>query len=97
MELSEIIDRLKPLEPQQIILFGSRAKGDAGAQSDFDIAVIKETNQPFHERLIEARRLLRTTTPIDLFVFTKKEMEASKEENPFIHEIVSTGKVVYGK
>ncbi len=94
--IDEIVECLKTLEPEKIILFGSRASGDALQDSDIDIALIKETSLPFHERLIEARRLLRTTRPVDLFIFTNAEVEANKESNPFIREIIKTGKVIYG-
>lgn len=97
MNLQEIVEQLKTLKPEKIILFGSQATGEALEGSDTDIALVKDTTLPFHERLIEARRLLRTTTPIDLFIFTNEEIEANKEENPFIREILKSGKIIYGE
>ncbi len=95
MDIGELIERIKPFQPKKIILFGSRAYGTAGMESDFDIAIIKNTSQLFHDRLIDVRRLVRTTTPIDFFVFTEQEIESKRQHNPFIAEIVSRGKVVY--
>ncbi|MCL5429364.1 MAG: nucleotidyltransferase domain-containing protein [Chloroflexi bacterium] len=97
MDILEIIEQLKTLEPEKIILFGSQAGGEAGLESDIDIAIITETDKPFHERLIEARRLIRSTVPLDLFIFTNKEIEESQVHNPFIRDIVRRGKVVYGE
>lgn len=94
--VEEIVDRLKALHPEKIILFGSQASGETDSESDLDIVVIKETSLPFHERLIEARKLLRTTRPVDVFVFTNAEVEENGKDNPFIQEIVTSGKVVYG-
>lgn len=96
MNFNDIISALKTYHPQKIILFGSRAAGTNTPTSDYDIALIKDTDQPFHERIIEARRLLRTILPIDLFVFTPKELEDKKTTNYLISKILSTGKVIYG-
>ncbi len=38
----EIIERLKPLDPQKIILFGSYAYGTPTQESDIDLFLLKE-------------------------------------------------------
>lgn len=76
-------------------MFGSQIYGKPTRDSDFDVAVIKDTDKPYHERLIEIRRLVRTTTPIDWFVFTEQELQTTKDTNPFVAEILDKGKVVY--
>jgi predicted nucleotidyltransferase len=41
--LNEIIKRIvEEVEPDKIILFGSRAKGEEKEESDYDICVLKE-------------------------------------------------------
>jgi predicted nucleotidyltransferase len=95
MTLEGIISSLMPLHPKKIILFGSRASGVQDGGSDYDIAVIAETDSPFHERFIQARRLLRTTDAFDLFVFTEEEINRAKDHNPFVAEIITKGIVVY--
>lgn len=96
MTLDDLVASLKAYNPQKIILFGSRAAGNETSTSDYDIALIKNTDKPFHERVIEARRLLRTPVSVDLFVFTPQELEEKKTTNYLISEILSTGKVIYG-
>jgi predicted nucleotidyltransferase len=49
--LEELINLLKPYDPEKIILFGSRARGEADSYSDYDVVVIKTTDRPFLERL----------------------------------------------
>jgi len=49
--LAALLDALKAYHPQKIILFGSAARGEADAESDLDLLVIKETREPFVERL----------------------------------------------
>lgn len=95
MDVYELVEKLKLYDPKKIILFGSRAYGNPSEDSDIDIAIIKNTTKSFHERLIDLRRLVRTTTPIDFFVFTEKEIAAKKDTNPFLEEILRKGRVVY--
>lgn len=96
MDIQSVIAAFKPYFPQKIILFGSRVHGDARADSDWDIALIKDTTEPYHDRVIAARRLLRTTVPVDVFVFTQQEVQEKMTTNPLIREIMTTGKVIYG-
>ena len=49
LELQRIVERIaEALEPEQIILFGSRARGDARLDSDADLLVITKEGDP-HE------------------------------------------------
>lgn len=98
-QVADITSRIKSLYgPKKIILFGSYAHGNPSEGSDVDLAVIVDhTSKPYHQRLIELRRLVRTTIPIDFFVFTQREIEKLAPENPFIQEILKTGKIVYAK
>ena len=38
--LNRLVRLLQNYEPEQIILFGSRARGEADEQSDYDVVVI---------------------------------------------------------
>lgn len=95
--LSKIVSDLKKYSPEKIILFGSRARGEADEFSDFDILVLKETEKRFLERLREATLLLRNTLPpVNLFVYNRKEFKNMKQvKNPFIERVLKEGKVVY--
>ena|SRR3989344_5361942 len=95
MNVQELVDQIRPFKPQRIILFGSQVYGKPRPDSDFDVAIVKNTDIPFHDRLVEIRKLVRTTTPIDFFVFTESELASAKHTNPFVAEIVTKGKVIY--
>ncbi len=86
---------------EKIILFGSRARGDAGKDSDFDLVVIKKTKTPFLKRMRDVAKILsdaRITQSADVLVYTPEEFDAlSKRWNPFFHRILKEGKIVYGK
>lgn len=91
-----IINQLKSYRPEKIILFGSYAYGQPEEDSDVDLLVIKKTRDHFHERQKKARILLKTTTPVDIFIFTPEEFEKAKQSNLLIKEAVEMGKTVYG-
>lgn len=93
--IDQILLDVKKYQPEKVILFGSQADGTANKNSDYDIAIIKDTNKPYRERLIEVRKIVRTTTPIDFFVFNRNEINKYKDINPMIGEIMTRGKVLY--
>lgn len=78
--LGEIVAVLKPYDPQRIILFGSRARGEADEQSDYDIVLIKRTERPFVERLRDmVPYLVQLRRPVDILVYTPEEFEQMSE------------------
>lgn len=90
-----LVNRLRAYQPQRVMLFGSMARGDARQNSDVDLAIIKDTNELFYRRARDVRKLLRSKTPLDVFVFTPQEYEQAKKTNPFVAEIDRTGTVIY--
>lgn len=91
----QILEKVKEYKPKKVILFGSQAYGTPNKDSDYDIAIIKNTNKPYRERLIDVRKLVRMTTPIDFFVFTQSEIDKYRISNPMVNEIMTKGKVIY--
>ncbi len=82
-ELHEVIQRLvRSLQPEQIYLFGSYARGtQIPGQSDIDLLVIvPASNLPRHQ--LEARSydsLWGLTTPVELVVLTREEFDATSQ------------------
>jgi predicted nucleotidyltransferase len=83
--------------PEKIILFGSFANGNPDENSDLDLFIIKDTKLSRPERTVQVRKLLYgARIPIDLIVYTPKEIEESKENRfSFVHEVLKTGKTLY--
>ncbi|MDO8687671.1 MAG: nucleotidyltransferase domain-containing protein [Dehalococcoidales bacterium] len=96
MDLTSLIDSLKIMNPERIILFGSYAYGTPEVDSDVDLLVIMETLDPFHRRIQKLRPLLPRNKAVDLIVLTPEEYQQSKSTNPLVKEIAEKGKVVYG-
>lgn len=76
--LAEIVQRLvRAVDPDRIILFGSRARGDAAADSDLDLLLVKASDAPPHRRPIPAYRALSgMRIPLDILWYTPEEIEA---------------------
>ena len=81
----------KALDPVEIILFGSRAKGDFYKNADFDFAVDKEkVNIRQHRKMIEKINKVTGLYKVDI-VYLNRIDKAFKEI------IQKTGKVIYEK
>jgi predicted nucleotidyltransferase len=80
--LLEVLKRLTALlAPDRIYLFGSRARGDANADSDYDLFVVVHASQlPRYRREQEAfRALCGLGVSTDVIVFTRDEFERGKK------------------
>jgi predicted nucleotidyltransferase len=98
---NQIVQALKPLDPEKVILFGSYAYGTPHKDSDIDLYIVTKddfTPQNFREKsqifLKYARKLydLEKEFPIDLIVHTKQMNEKWIELNRIgIKEILEKG------
>ena len=78
--LAELVRILKPYEPERIIPFGSRARGEQDAHSDYDLVVIKRTDRPFLERLRDmVPFLVQFGRPAEILVYTPEEFDRMGE------------------
>ena len=88
-------------DPEQVILFGSHARGDAGPESDVDLIVVEA--EPFGPgrdvRLEEAR--LRRALPVfdvsvDILVFSRDDVDYWRDSlNHVLARALREGKVLY--
>ena len=83
--------------PEKIILFGSRARGDARPESDFDFLVVEHSGRPRYERAVPYFSALAGLFPEeDVVVWTPEEIEAwSQVPNHFITKAYREGVVLY--
>jgi predicted nucleotidyltransferase len=94
--LDALLEALQRYQPQRVILFGSAARGEADADSDLDVLVIKDTPEPFVQRLEAMARLCPPGVHADILVYTPEELRRMIDDgNPFILRALDEGKVIY--
>lgn len=96
--LEEAVDRIRSAgSPLRIVLFGSRAHGDARPDSDLDLLIVEESDLPRHKRSGRYRRALLGLFPSkDIVVWTPAEIaEWQGVPNAFITSILAEGKTLY--
>jgi len=84
-------------EPQKIVLFGSRARGDARADSDYDLLLVEPSVLPRHKRAARYRRALTGLAGAkDILVWTPEEVAQWRDvPNAFVTAAVQEGVVLY--
>jgi predicted nucleotidyltransferase len=84
-------------QPGKLNLFGSRARGNARPDSDLDVLVIKQSDEPGYRRDTPLYLALAgLNAPVDFMVYTPEEVrEWRAVSQAFITTAVREGKVVY--
>ena len=96
--LERVVQRIVvTAQPEKIILFGSRARGDDRPDSDIDILVIQESAEPGYRRDAALYLALAgLNAPVDVITYTPEEIsDWSAVPQAFITTVVREGKVVY--
>jgi|YelNatPaOPRAMG01_1025707.scaffolds.fasta_scaffold00501_26 predicted nucleotidyltransferase len=96
--LQEIVRKIVAhCHPRRIILFGSRARGEARSDSDVDLLVEMETTEPMLIRQQKIHSLFRGRRwGLDLLVFTPEEIAQRRTSlASIVGEIEREGRVLY--
>lgn len=98
--LQHITQRIvEAVDPERIILFGSRAKDTATEHSDIDLCVIADMEGSHHERNVRLQKLFpHRDFSMDVFAFTAEEFDQQKElVNHLCYYVDRDGKVLYDR
>jgi uncharacterized protein len=100
--LDEMVDTLvQEIAPEQIYLFGSRARGNARPDSDIDLLIVESepfgTNRSRRQELARIRRALsRFQVPKDILVYSRDEIAKWQHAvNHIISRCLREGKLLY--
>lgn len=98
-----LVSALVEPEVERILLFGSRARGDAGPHSDLDLLIVRRTGERFLARIGAAYQCLANAAvhlgvDVDVLVYTPEEYQRMLDEgNPLVTRAQREGKVLYEK
>ena len=83
--------------PRRVVLFGSRARGNARPDSDLDLLIIEDSDQPRYRRAPRYLRALVGLFPSkDVLVWTPAEVEGwSGVPNAFVTAALREGRTLY--
>lgn len=94
---------VREVSPEAIILFGSRARGDARADSDVDLLIVEtEPFSPQRSRRKEAARLYMALRGLaiskDILLYSRDEFEHWKNSmNHVVGRAFREGKILHGR
>jgi predicted nucleotidyltransferase len=97
-QIPEITQRIvQTSHPEKIILFGSYARGNFGADSDLDLLIIVPGIKHPRQESIRVRRALRgMLAPVDIVVATPEQITRLGNVSGLIYRAaLSEGKVLY--
>lgn len=96
--LDETIKRIKTVvQPKQIILFGSAARGEMGKDSDIDLLIVAPSGT--HRRKTAQniyRNMIGVGFAADIIVVTEDDIKQYRDHpGMIIHQALEEGKVLY--
>ena len=93
-EIKSFIQRVRGrFEPEKIILFGSRARGDNLRESDYDLIIVSKEFEKWgmHERIVKVLELQRVRADVELICLTPKEFEEQSKSITTVREALKEG------
>lgn len=89
-----LLDSIKKrFKPEKIILFGSRAKGYALKESDYDLLVVSVAfaKVDMYQRMVDIYHLQTVPITVDVICLTPKEFDERKRSIGIIHDAIKEG------
>jgi predicted nucleotidyltransferase len=95
--VKEAVRRIvETVQPQQVILFGSVARGDSAPDSDIDLLVVKHCKQRREVAGRIYRALIGVGRAVDVVVVTPEDVERYRQSRSMvIAPALQEGRVVY--
>ncbi len=85
-DLQEFVKKVtEAFEPEIVLLFGSRARGDFLKKSDYDLIVVSKKFKGMHflERIAKVYKFWNAKEHADVLCYTPEEFEDFSKRKPF--------------
>ena len=96
-ELREVVARIVDAETEQVILFGSAARGTVSSTSDLDLLIVRRDDRRPAERMEDIYQRARPRVAMDMLVYTPEELESARKTSSFLRTALRDGRVVYDR
>ena len=96
--LTAITERVvERFDPRRIVLFGSRARGEARSESDVDLFIEMDSDHTPPQRAIEVSALFGLRDwPLDVVVYTPEEVRRLRGVNGTLLSVIEAeGRLLY--
>lgn len=96
-KVRKFIEKVKEVfEPERIILFGSRARGEELKESDYDIIIVSEKFKGinFVKRMEKVYELWDLDERADIICYTIEEFEKKKKQIGLVKKAVEEGLIL---
>lgn len=99
--VKKIVDTIvESSNPEKIILFGSRARGDNKANSDYDFIVVKQgvkNERKVSRRIYKALFDNKIGVPVDIIVIDVNKLEKNSNKPYMVYSTaLREGEILYG-
>jgi uncharacterized protein len=83
--------------PEQVILFGSMARGTVGVESDADVLVVMPFEGRALDKILEIRNVCQPEFPLDMLLWRPEDIPRRyRWGDPFIRDALDHGVVLHG-
>ena len=95
-EAERLTAELPPLGVLRLYLTGDFAAGSVGPDTELELLIVQETDQPFHRRPDFFVSHVRPRIGTRFIVYTPAEFEDLETIDPVIRRAVASGELLYG-
>jgi predicted nucleotidyltransferase len=96
--VGQIVNRIvSASRPVKVVLLGSRGRGQHSPESDYDLLVIRKSDEPRYQRAVPLyEALVGLLANVDIMVYTPEEVsDWSNVPEAFVTTALREGKVLY--
>ena len=95
-ELARVVEALRPLGVERVVLYGSHARGDFNQGSDIDLLIIWDTQERIFDRIDRVLEAADSDLPLAPLVYSPGEYERLRSQGASLIESVEhEGRVLY--
>ncbi|MBU3923308.1 MAG: nucleotidyltransferase domain-containing protein [Nanoarchaeota archaeon] len=91
--IKDYFKKLKKINVERVIFFGSRAKGNFHNDSDFDLIIVSKKFENLRQdhRVLLSYKLWKNDFALELLCYTPKEFKERKTGLNIVSEAIKTG------